>query len=371
MTTLTGLYPLSEENAVVQRLRRLYLSIIREEKKGLLPSLVLSVLSVLSCFYYVLFRLRELLYRFGVLKSVSLPVPVISIGNITTGGTGKTPLLELVTKFLIDRGKKVAILSRGYAGMKIGENQVNDEYLEFAERLPDVPVLLGKDRLSSARTALEDLGADCLLLDDGFQHWRLARDLDIVVIDGLEPFGNGGLIPAGILREPLNNLCRAHLLILSHTDLCGPTEIEAIEKRLAEIDYHKPVLESVHHPLHLEDMTGARREIPWLRGKRIYAFCGLGNPGSLEKTLAHTGADVVTFKDFPDHHHYSTNELVTIDDEASRLGADAVVTTQKDLVKIKNMDTRAWNTPILSLRVEMRITNGLDILSEKLEKVLS
>ncbi|MEE9584412.1 MAG: tetraacyldisaccharide 4'-kinase [Candidatus Brocadiales bacterium] len=372
MTTLIGLYPLSEEKAVVQKLRSLYLSIIREERKGVLPSLVLLALSPFSYSYYVLLRLRELLYRYGILESVPLPVPVISVGNITMGGTGKTPLLELLTKFLLDRGKKVAILSRGYAGMKVGENQVNDEYLEFAERLPSVPILLGRDRLSSAREALKDYRPDCLLLDDGFQHWKLARNLDIVVIDGLEPFGNGGLVPAGILREPPNNLARANLLILSHTDLCKPIEIQAIKKRLSEIDSHIPVLEAVHHPLYLEDVTGRRLEIPWLKGKKVYAFCGLGNPRSFEKTLQLTGADVETFKDFPDHHHYSTNDMAAISAEAARLGVDAVVTTQKDLVKIKNTINQVWqNPPLLSLRVEMRITNGFDVLSEKLEKVIT
>ncbi|MFQ5863504.1 MAG: tetraacyldisaccharide 4'-kinase [Candidatus Brocadiales bacterium] len=370
MTTLIGLYPLSKEKAVVQKLRSLYLSTIRKDRKGPLSSLALSVLSSLSYFYYALLMLRELLYRYGVFKSVPLPVPVISVGNITIGGTGKTPFLELLTKFLLDRGKKVAILSRGYAGMKIGDDQVNDEYLEFSEKLPDVPILLGKDRLSTAREALKNYRPDCLLLDDGFQHWGLARDLDIVVIDGLEPFGNGSLVPAGTLREPLNNLNRANLFILSRIDLCGPMEIQATKKRLGEIDCHIPILEAVHHPLYLEDITGQRLEIPWLRDKKLYAFCGLGNPESFEKTLHFAGADVVRFKDFPDHHHYSTNELATIDSEASKLGVDAVVTTQKDFVKIKRTVNHVWQNPILSLRVEMRVTNGLDVLSEKLEKVI-
>ncbi len=374
MTTLIGLYPLSEENTVVQRLRSLYLSIIREESKGPLSYLVLTALSPLSYSYYAVIRLRELLYRRGVLETTTLPVPVISVGNITVGGTGKTPFLELLAKILLDRGKKVAILSRGYAGLKVGENQVNDEYLELSERLPNAPILLGKDRVSNAKKALEDSGPDCLLLDDGFQHWRLARDLDIVMIDGLEPFGNGRLVPAGTLREPLASLNRANLVILSHTDLCRPAEIQAIKKRLAELaektNRHIPVLEAVHHPLHLEDMTARHIEISWLKDKKVYAFCGLGNPKSFEKTLRLMGVDMVRFKDFPDHHHYSKNELLSMDNEASGLGADAVITTQKDFVKIKNAaDKTPWQTPIFSLRVEMRITNGLDVLSESLEKV--
>lgn len=381
MTTHTGLYPLSEERAVVQKLRSLYLSIIREERKGLLPSLLLLLLSPLSYIYYALIRLRELLYRYGIPRSVKLPVPVISVGNITMGGTGKTPFLEFLTKFLLDRGKKVAILSRGYAGMNVRGNQVNDEYLELSERLPSVPILLGKDRLSSAREAIKDYNPDCLLLDDGFQHWRLARDLDIVVIDGMQPFGNGSLVPAGMLREPLYSLKRANLIILSHTDLCRPKEIQATEKYLHEIDGDMSVLEAVHHPLYLEDTAGQRLEILWLRGKRLYAFCGLGNPKSFEKTLQLSGADIVRFRDFPDHHHYSRNELTEIDSEASKLGVDAIVTTQKDFVKINIMPNSGqpqglplqtkWQKPIFSLRVEMRITKGLDVLAEKLEEIVT
>ncbi len=373
MTTLIGPYPLSEENTVVQRLRSLYLSIIKEESKGPLPSLALTTLSLLSYPYYAAIILRELMYRYGVLEAATLPVPVISVGNITMGGTGKTQFLELLAKILLDRGKKVAILSRGYAGLKVGEKQVNDEYLELSERLPSVPILLGKDRLSNAKKALEDSGPDCLLLDDGFQHLRLTRDLDIVVIDGLEPFGNGRLLPAGTLREPPASINRANLVILSHTDLCRPAEIQAIKKRLAELaetDRHIPILEAVHHPLCLEDMTARHVETSWLRDKKVYAFCGLGNPRSFEGTLRLMGADMVRFKEFPDHYHYTTKELHSIDNEASTLGVDAVVTTHKDFVKIKDAaDKKSWQTPIFSLRVEMRITNGLDRLSESLEKV--
>jgi tetraacyldisaccharide 4'-kinase len=356
---------------VVQKLRSLYLSIIREERKGTFPSLVLLLLSPPSYLYHALLRFRELLYRYGMLRSVKLPVPVISVGNITVGGTGKTPFLEFLAKFLLDRGKKVAILSRGYAGIKVGGNRVNDEYLELSKRLPSVPVLLGKDRLSSAREALKNYNPDCLLLDDGFQHWKLARNLDVVVIDGMQPFGNGGLVPAGILREPLSSLKRASLIILSRTDLCRPQEIQTTKKHLDEINSHIPVLEAVHHPLHLEDATGRCLETPWLRGKRLYAFCGIGNPKSFEKTLRLLGADIVRFKDFPDHHHYGRNELAAIDSEASKLGVDAIVTTQKDFVKINATPNQAWGKPILSLRVEMRITSGLDVLSKKLEEVFS
>lgn len=348
-------------------MRALYLSIINKENKGALSSLLRFFLMPFSYLYYLGIKVRESLYRLGLLKRALLPVPVISIGNITLGGTGKTPLVELVTRFLLERGKKVAILSRGYRATKRGSEEVNDEYLELLGNLPRVPILLGRDRLSSARKALMDYRPDCLILDDGFQHHRLARDLDIVVLDSLVPFGSGGLIPAGTLREPLTSLKRADLLVLSRADQCNPAELESIRKCLQALDNHIPIVEAVHYPLYLEDLEGRRLETSWLRGKRVYAFCGLGNPASFEKTLGLLSAELLGFRGFPDHHYYSTNELDVISREAARLAVDAVITTQKDMVKIRDMQ---WRGHLLSLRVEMRITRGQEAFSQELKKAV-
>lgn len=349
-------------------MRNLYLSIVKKERKGPLSFTVFLALLPFSSLYYLVLRIRELLYRWGLLRSTSLPLPVISVGNITTGGTGKTPLVEFLTRFLLDKGKKVAILSRGYNGIKRPLGEVNDEYLEFRENLPNVPILLGKNRLSSAKTAMEEYHPNCIILDDGFQHWRLQRVLDVVVIDSLEPFGNGGLIPSGTLREPLRNLRRAGLFILSHTDQCDPKALEDLKRNLGEIDSNIPIVESIHYPLYLEDPGGQRLDTSWLRGKRLYAFCGLGNPLSFQKTLQLLGGEIVGFRAFPDHHHYSNKDIDFVAREALQLEAEALITTQKDMVKLR--DYSLWPIPILSLKIEIRITKGLEFLSDKLEKVV-
>lgn len=343
--------------------REFYLSIASGRRRGSIASVTLNALRPASYLYGGLLWTRSLLYRHGLFHTVRLPIPVISVGNITTGGTGKTPLLEFLTKFLSERGKKVAILSRGYAGT----DGTNDESIEFQGRLPGVPVLLGKNRLANARMAIEEFHPQCLLLDDGFQHWKLARDLDIVVIDSLEPFGSGALLPAGILREPISSLRRAGIFVLSRTNLCPPEQLQDIKAHLRNLNSSTPIVETVHHPLYLEDIKGNRIETSYLREKKIFAFCGLGNPVSFEKTLRLLGAKVTGFKSFPDHHHYSPAEERELMAEATRQGVEAVITTSKDRVKLQDKN---WPVTFLSLRIEMRITQGQEDLAAALRRIL-
>jgi tetraacyldisaccharide 4'-kinase len=369
LTRLIGQYPLSKQEVTLgSRLspvefREFYLSVARGRRRGAIASLTLNTLRPASYLYGGLLWTRGLLYHHGLFPIVKLPVPVISVGNITTGGTGKTPLVEFLARFLEERGKKVAILSSGYAAT----NGKNDESMELRERLPNIPLLLGKDRLANARTAIEEFHPHCLLLDDGFQHWRLARDLDVVVIDSLEPFGSGDLLPAGTLREPLGSLRRAGLFVLSRTNLCTLKELQDVKSHLKDLNASAPIIETVHHPLHLEDTKGNRIETSYLRGRKVFAFCGLGNPASFEKTLRLLGANVVGFKGFPDHHHYTPGEEKSLATAASQQGADVVITTGKDRVKLQGKD---WSIPLLSLRIETRITRGQEALTAALRRIL-
>ncbi len=364
MGTLIGLSNLGGYHLSTVKVREFYLSIASGRRKGAIASVTSNALKPASHLYASLLWIRSLLYRHGLFPIIKLPLPVISIGNITTGGTGKTPLIEFLAKFLGERGKKVAIISRGYASF----NGTNDESIEFNERLPEVPVLLGKDRLASARLAMEEFHPQCLLLDDGFQHWKLARDLDIVVIDSLEPFGNGNLLPAGLLREPLSSLRRAGLFVLSRTNLCTLEKLQAIKSYLTDLNNTAPIIETVHQPLHLEDMSGNRVETSYLKGKKIFAFCGLGNPASFEKTLHLLGFNVVGLKSFPDHHRYTPLEEMELITEAKRQGTDFIITTCKDRVKLQHKN---WPVSLLSLRIEMRITKGREALTCALRRILS
>lgn len=343
--------------------KEFYLSIASGHIKGTVASLALNLLRPASYLYGGLLWTRSLLYRQGFFPVVRLPLPVISVGNITVGGTGKTPFTEFLVKFLTRNGKKVAILSRGYGGT----NGMNDEAKEFREKLPGVPILLGKDRVANARMAIEKFHPQCLILDDGFQHLKIARDLDIVIIDSLEPFGTGNLIPAGTLREPMSSLRRAGLFVLSKTNLCAPGELQKIKAGLRALDSSTPIIETVHHPLYLEDMKGNRLETSHLNRKRILAFCGLGSPTSFEKTLRLLGANLVGFKRFPDHHLYSPEEEKGLMAETLRQKADFIVTTNKDRVKLQEKD---WPTPLFSLRIEIRITQSQGALIDALRRIL-
>lgn len=311
-----------------------------------------------------------------MLKTTHLPVPVISVGNITLGGTGKTPFIEYIARYLDGKGEKSAILSRGYAaairqkGGDTAQSTCNDEYLVFRENIPHIPNLLNKDRVAAGLKAIRDFQADCLLLDDGFQHLRLARDLDIVIVDALNPFGYDYLTPRGMLREPLEALKRADLIVLTHVDQCSHGAIEHIIDRLSKIVGHIPVVKTVHMPVCLETQQGSRLNVHELEGKRVFAFCAIGNPLSLKKSIENLGAKVLGFRTFPDHHAYSLNDLKRLDEESQRLMPDAIITTQKDKVKINNDDV-AWSFPLWTLKMEIRILEGCGILESKIDAIFN
>ncbi|MDP7555855.1 MAG: tetraacyldisaccharide 4'-kinase [Nitrospinota bacterium] len=354
-------------------LKEYYLSILYGQQGGFTAALIKSTLSAFTYPYSAVLNTREFLYKNSVFKSTRLPVKVISIGNITTGGTGKTPLVEFIARYLLEKNKKVAILSRGYGGnnpLQKNNDNVNDECLILKENLREVPVLAGKDRVSNGKKAIREFGVDCLLLDDGFQHFKLKRDLDIVVIDSLNPFGGENLIPRGSLREPLKNLGRAGLFIISHCNQSKKQIIKSIYTKLNYVNNDAPVCESIHRPMHIESMTdGSILGPEWLMGKRIYGLSAIGNPESFTYTLKGLGADLIKHRKFHDHHNYNREEMGYIVSEARSLDADAIVVTQKDIVKIRKMDIKDFN--ILSLKIEMQITNGIKLYKKAIDRVLT
>jgi tetraacyldisaccharide 4'-kinase len=354
-------------------LKEYYLSILYGQQGGFTAALIKSTLSAFTYPYSAVLNTREFLYKNSVFKSTRLPVKVISIGNITTGGTGKTPLVEFIARYLLEKNKKVAILSRGYGGnnpLQKNNDNVNDECLILKENLREVPVLAGKDRVSNGKKAIREFGVDCLLLDDGFQYLKLKRDLDIVVIDSLNPFGGENLIPRGSLREPLKNLGRAGLFIISHCNQSKKQIIKSIYTKLNYVNNDAPVCESIHRPMHIESMTdGSILGPEWLMGKRIYGLSAIGNPESFTYTLKGLGADLIKHRKFHDHHNYNREEMGYIVSEARSLDADAIVVTQKDIVKIRKMDIKDFN--ILSLKIEMQITKGIKLYKKAIDRVLT
>jgi len=349
-----------------------YLSILSGQQRGFIASIIKSALSTFTLPYSAVLNTRNVLYKNGLVRSTRLPVKVISIGNITTGGTGKTPLVELSAKYLSKIGKKVAILSRGYGGNNPSQENndiVNDECLALRENLQDVPVLAGRDRVKNGEKAISDFGVDCVILDDGFQHLKLKRDLDIVVIDALNPFGGGNLIPRGSLREPLKNLERADLFIISHCNQSNEQTIQSIYTALNRINNDAPVCESIHSPVHIDKADGSILEPEWVKGKRIYALSAIGNPESFAYTLERLEADLIGHKVFQDHHNYTKKEIDGVISDAQSLGADAIAVTQKDMVKIRKMNIK--DAEILSLKIEIQITKGIELYEEAIDRVLN
>ena len=308
--------------------------------------------------------LRNLGYDRGVLKSYSATVPVVCVGNLTLGGTGKTPFVEYVARWYRLRGFRPVILSRGY-GAAPGER--NDEGRVLEENLPDVPTLEDRDRVALARIAVEQLEADLLILDDGFQHRRLRRDLNLVLLDATEPFGYGRLFPRGLLREPLSSLRRADAVVLSRADLCDERVRQEIRRRVERYHPNVPWVEAVHKPKAWTGADGERLPLDSLAGQSVAAFCGIGNPGAFRQTLERIGCRVTAFRALPDHHRYDRDSVGQLRDWIAQQNVEVSVTTQKDLVKL-NVATLA-NRPLWALKIELEVISGEEVLSGQLESI--
>jgi tetraacyldisaccharide 4'-kinase len=291
-------------------------------------------------------------------------VPVISVGNLTLGGTGKTPLVKWLTRRLQDFGSRVALVSRGYGAAR-GEQ--NDEARELAQALPNVPHLQNRDRSMATHLAIEKFDPDIVLLDDGFQHRRLARDLDIVLLDALEPFGFDHVFPRGTLREPVAGLRRADFVCLSRADAISAAERETIRQRVAKIAPGSTWCELAHVASHLVNASGASQPLPQLIDKRVAAFCAIGNPAGFRHTLSTTGCEVVAWREFPDHHVFTPAELASLDEAATASDAQLILCTQKDLVKAPQ--EKLGNIPLWAVAIEMQFLTGQQALEQRIESI--
>ncbi len=346
--------------------RQRFLALVRGQRRGPWVALQRFLLRMASWPYGLAVRARNVCYTRGWWRSERVPVPVVSVGNLTVGGTGKTPCVEYVADFYRDRERCVAILSRGY-GSTAG---ANDEALVLEENLPDVPHLQGPDRVALARAAVEELESEVLVLDDGFQHRRLARDLDLVLIDATDPWGLGYLLPRGLLREPVSGLRRAHAVLLTRIDQVSPEALSALKGRIARLVPGLPVIESVHRPEWLVNSEGEVGSLELLGERPVVAFCGLGNPEAFRRTLLSLGARIVEFRAYADHHAYARADVEALGAWAARQSEEAiVVTTQKDLVKVR-LD-RLGGRPLWAVRIRLAPLAGQDALDRLLEGALS
>jgi len=337
----------------LSRGRSYYLDVISGAERGLVAAALRGTLALLAKAYGKAVEWRNRSYDAG--RGVrSVDVPIISVGNITVGGTGKTLLVEDIVRQLRSLGCRAAILSRGYGG-DAGDS---DEFMLLAENLPDVPHRTGAARYSCALETLRHCDVDVLVLDDGFSHRALARDLDIVTVDALCPFGYGHLVPRGLLREPPQVLRRADVVLITRSDLLSREAHAGIERRISQLAPDADIVNAFHDPhCAVNVATGHRIDHLMLRDKRAYMFCAIGNPLGFELTLGKLSIDVVGRMLFIDHHRYTRSQLHTIEGLARLARADCVLVTQKDRVKLEQIGYN-WRLPIYSIDVRMGYISG-------------
>ena len=371
------------------------LEVILEERQGADAQIVRALALACSKLFQYLIKVRRFLYNVRILRDSTLGVQVIAIGNLTVGGTGKTPVVEKFARVLKDQGRNIAILSRGYRSrprpfhewlfnklllrddttpprvvsdgksLLLDSEMAGDEPYMLASNLKDVVVLVDKDRVKSGRYAIEKFGCDTLLLDDGFQYWKLqGRRLDIVLVDRQQPFGNERLLPRGTLREPPSHLARANTIFITKSD--GNTD--ELRRRIEKFNPTAGIIECIHHPLYLEDVfTGQRSGLDVLKNRRVASFSGIAQPESFEQSLVQLGAELVYTKRFADHHRFTQQEVINAINRSKKRQAQLIITTQKDAVRFPKIDRR--DLPIYFMRVEIKILSGANDFQDCVRKI--
>ncbi len=344
-----------------------YRNLVSGRTSGPVAACLRLILILLSWPYSLVVRLRNDLYSAGLFRVRRVDAAVISVGNLTTGGTGKTPLVVWLCRTIHRRQRRCAILTRGY---KTQGRKLSDEPAVLAARCLGVNVVVNPDRVAGARQAIAEHGADVLVLDDGFQHRRLGRDVDIVTIDAALPFGYGRLLPAGLLREPVAGLWRAHAAVITRSDQVSKERLAEIERELRQINPDLILATSIHAPLNIVVQDGTEVRPEQLRGKRVYAFCGLGNPEAFFGTIRHVGGAVVGYRAFDDHHAYTSEDLREIRRLAMEQKAEYIVTTQKDWTKVGPLLPRQSDPLMAYLAIELEFVSGGEALTGLIDRVL-
>ncbi|MBM4017236.1 MAG: tetraacyldisaccharide 4'-kinase [Planctomycetes bacterium] len=347
-----------------------WLAVISSERRGPAAALARAGLALLAGAYRAGLAARNTWFRLPgtVVRAVR---PVVSVGNLTVGGTGKTPFVAYLARMVQEMGGRPVILSRGYGAAAGGRNE---EALELSLLCPGVPHVQNPDRTAALAQWAAENPCDVAILDDGFQHRRLARGLDIVLIDALRPFGFGHLLPRGLLREPPSALRRADVLVITRADLAGPESLAILRRTLAQHTRQgTPVLAAHHEAVAVLAADGSRRDIATLRRQDVAAACGIGNSDAFLMTLERTGARVALSEAFPDHHAYTQADLDRVMRAAEAAGLKTLVTTGKDFVKWQPLlaaGGRAAPLQVAALEVRLRVAEGEDVLRRKVGALL-
>lgn len=345
------------------RLVREYIyELMTDKKKGFVSGALKGVLSILSFLYGAILRAHNALYRNGILKRYKAGVSVVSVGNITLGGTGKTPFVMMLSRKFAEHGALTGVLIRGY-----GE----DEWKLLDERLGayGIKIFVGRDRVEKSKIA-EKEGMDVVVLDDGFQHLRLKRDLDILLVDASSPFGNRKLFPRGILREPLSSLKRADIVVITKSD-AAVENIDDIKDNIKCIVGRKKILKAVHKPLDLRDLlSGELKPLSLIAHKKVCLVSAICDPFYFKHTLRHIGAEPELEFIFPDHHEYDLKDIEAILGDCASKDVKDIIITEKDAVKIKHLITgRPLICNFFVLRVDLEITDGKETLDAEVNRL--
>lgn len=368
----------------IEDLESYLLDIIEGRREGKRATILRGILRVLSWIFILIVQVRLWLYRHRIIRANTLGCQVISVGNLTVGGTGKTPVVEVFARNLQQQGRKVAILSRGYKSKELpflqkmtqrittgkietpprvvsdgkrlllDSHTAGDEPYMLASNLPEVSVVVDKDRVKAGKYAIKELGCDTLILDDGFQYLKLGHRLDIALVDQTNPFGGGHLLPRGLLREPMRNIKRAGFIFITKCTTEGAPELK---EQLRRMNPHAEISECRHAPKFLKDVFGETvYDLDWLKGKKIAAVSGIAVPESFENALRSFGAEIVYTRRFSDHHRFTQQEVINTINRSIKRGADAILTTEKDAVRFPFVDRR--DIPTLFMRVQIEMLSG-------------
>jgi len=333
-----------------------------DKKKGFIASAFKFLLYLLSLIYGLIVKILAFYYR---IRAYKLNCKVISIGNITLGGTGKTPFVQILAEYLYERGHRIAIISRGYK-RKTRDDELStmsyqtmgDEAYLLSKNLPLIPVLVGRDRINKAKKALEKYNVDTIILDDGFQHWRLFRDLDIVLINAKNTFGNNHLIPRGILREPISSLKRADIIVLTKLDL-KEESLSLILGRIKKINPKAGIFKAIYQPQNFLDISKNRYPLSFIKDKEICLVCGIADPDSFESALNNLGARLILKFIFFDHYVYEKEGIERIIDSCIKKNIKIIVTTEKDNMRLEGFH-KILQSYLFILRSEIKIIDRED-----------
>ncbi len=338
------------------------LSIMKDERKTPDGCVVGAVLSIASVMYLLLLKIIHFLYRNNMLRSYKVDAKVISVGNITLGGTGKTPFTISLAEDIKSKGRKPAVLIRGYG---------NDESRLLKERLDAIPVLIGKNRVKNARKAKGEFGCDCIILDDGFQHYRIKRDLDIILIDATSPFGNLKLFPRGLLREPLTRLKDADIALITKSDM-GHSNIDYIRGTLMKFNEEIEIVESFYQPVDLRKIFSEEiMPLSYIKNKKVALLAGIANPNYFEWMAGNLGCEIIERFYHIDHYQYRESDMDFIVKKCIEKSVSLIITTEKDVVRIKRLKGMPKKVKMLALRIDFRISLNEKAVSNRLCSIFS